>query len=401
MGNIPAIIVGSGLSALGAARLLGRAGITAYCYGQPQHEAYSRWYTPVPDLDLEQARPERLAAYLATCPLDTAVLIPASDAAVRAITLLPPDLQARFPASVSAQRSAEQLTDKALFAEMLERLGEPGPITRRIDCIEDLQALPETAFRGSFLKPTDSGSFMARFGVKGSAVTSRADAITKADVALSEGYRLVLQEYIPSTLDPEGQGPRTDHILIDGFIDRHGRITALFARRRLRMFPLDFGNTSYMVSIPITEVPEAAASLAHIAQALPCRGIVSGEFKQDPRDGVYKLLEINSRAWWFVEYAGRCGVDVCTMSYLDALDLHVEPALQYRTGAKFAHAYYDFHAIRALHREGRLGYGEAARSWIGAQDPWFNWSDPLPAMVDLAKRIDARRRRSVNRPQTA
>ena len=138
------------------------------------------------------------------------------------------------------------------------------------------------------------------------------------------------------------------------------------------------------------EVPQAARSLQRIAQHLGCRGIVSGEFKQDPRDGAYKLLEINSRVWWFVEFAGRCGVDLCTMSYRDALGQKIEPIETYETGAKFVHAYYDFHATKAMLRTGKIGALAAAKSWFNSQEPWFNWTDPMPAVHDTIKHFKRR-----------
>lgn len=395
IGDIPVVVVGSGLSALGAIRLLRRAGITAYVFGTPQIEARSRFYRAAPGSAPDRVRPEHLAGYLAGAPMERAVLLPASDAAVTAIGNLPKVLAERFVASVSRPAVADQLTDKALFGEMLEDLGVPAPKTRRIDAIGDLERIPEDEFAGAFLKPVDSGRFMARFGVKGKRVSSRQDAIVKAMSALAEGHRLVLQEYIPTTQHADGSGRRADHVLIDGFIGADGVMKAMFARRRLRMFPLDFGNTSAMVSIPVAEVAEAARSLTRVATGLGCRGIVSAELKQDPRDGIYKLLEINSRVWWFVEYAGRCGVDLCTMSYLDALGLPIEPVKSYREGARFVHAYYDFHALKAMRRAGRISLGEAAASWIGAQEPLFNWSDPMPALVDLGQHIATRLNKSI------
>jgi predicted ATP-grasp superfamily ATP-dependent carboligase len=357
----------------------------------PEIESRSRWYRPAPGSNVANASPANLASYLAGCPLERAVLLPASDAAVTAIANLPADLAQRFPACIVSSTITDQLCDKAIFSEMLQRTGVPGPITRRIDSLEDIEAFPQTAFVGAFLKPTDSARFMDRFGVKGIRVASREDAFAKARQPLAEGHRLVLQEYIPNTTG-KADGKRADHILIDAFVDRNGKIKAAFARRRLRMFPLDFGNTTYMVSIGPEQVPGPMAALQRIAQDLGYRGILSGEFKQDPRDGVYKLFEINSRLWWFVEYAGRCGVDVCEMSYRDALGQPVEEVTSYKLGAKFVHMYYDYHAVVALIRAKQLGVWEAASSWFGAQEPFFNWTDPAPFFYDLKERLALRSR---------
>ena len=401
MAEVPAIVVGSGLSVLGALRLLGRAGVRAYVFGVPQIERHSRWYRPAPGSDPLTATPDRLAAYLASTPVERAALIPASDAAVRAIATLPPELRKRFPASVPSLAIADQLCDKAQFADLLERIGIDGPLTRRVDTLADLSGLPEPVFAGAFLKPADSARFMARFGAKGFRVTSRDDALAKAAPALAEGIKLVLQEYVPFTREPEGKGPRGDHVLIDGFVDRSGVIRGMLARRRLRMYPPEFGNTTHMVSIPLREVPGPVDALGRIVAHLGHRGIFSGEFKQDPRDGKYKLLEINSRVWWFVEYAGRCGLDVCAMSYLDALDERVPDVPTYKLGAKFVHAYYDWHAVRTMRDEGRLGLIAAVRSIAGAQEPFFNWTDPLPAVRDALGHLDLFRRFSRTRRETA
>jgi len=47
--------------------------------------------------------------------------------------------------------------------------------------------------------------------------------------------------------------------------------------------------------------------------------VFSAEFKFDERDGLFKILEVNARPWWYVDFAARCGVDVCRMAYRDAL----------------------------------------------------------------------------------
>src|SRR5262245_20846213 len=45
----PAVVIGSGLGALGALRLLGRAGVPVYSLnGVPSFESKSRWHRPLP-----------------------------------------------------------------------------------------------------------------------------------------------------------------------------------------------------------------------------------------------------------------------------------------------------------------------------------------------------------------
>ena len=185
---------------------------------------------------------------------------------------------------------------------------------------------------------------------------------------------MVVQEYVA--------GPGSNHYLIDGFVDAGGTVRALFARRRLRMYPPDFGDSTHMVSVSLSEVEPAVASLRTILTAVGYRGIFSGEFKRDERDGLFKILEVNARVWIYVEFAGRCGVDVCTMSYRDALGLPVNEPAAYRTGVRLVSPYLDLAAVRSAWRKGQMSPGMWLRSWAGAQQPTFNLSDPLPAIAD-------------------
>ena len=89
-----------------------------------------------------------------------------------------------------------------------------------------------------------------------------------------------------------------------------------------------------MQSVPLSEVAPAAESLTALLDRLAYRGVFSAEFKKDSRDGQFKILEINARPWWYVEFASRCGVDVCTMSYRDALDLPVTSVTDYQAGRR-------------------------------------------------------------------
>ena len=125
-------------------------------------------------------------------------------------------------------------------------------------------------------------------------------------------------------------------------------IKALFARRRLRIYPPDFGNSTAMVSIPLDDVQQAVDSLRTVLHAVGYRGIFSGEFKRDPRDGRFKLLEINTRPWWFIDFAVRCGVDVCRMAYDDALGAAGHRCEQYKVGATCVFPYYDFFAVQPM-----------------------------------------------------
>jgi predicted ATP-grasp superfamily ATP-dependent carboligase len=95
---------------------------------------------------------------------------------------------------------------------------------------------------------------------------------------------------------------------------------------------------------------------------------------------VFKIVEVNARAWWYVEYAARCGVDVCRMAYDDALERPVAKLTTYAVGRRLVFPYYDYPACLAESRRSGLTRAAAVRSWLGATQPVFQLDDPKPGL---------------------
>jgi predicted ATP-grasp superfamily ATP-dependent carboligase len=163
------------------------------------------------------------------------------------------------------------------------------------------------------------------------------------------------------------------------------------------MYPPPFGNSTLMVSIELDEVRDAVQSLDTLLGSVGYRGIFSAEFKRDARDGLAKLIEVNIRPWWYVEFATRCGINVCALAALDALEQEVPPLSTYKVGKRCVFPYYDLSAIRRAQVEGTLGWWKGLRSWLGAYQPVFRWSDPLPALLGSFRLLGTRIARSVGR----
>jgi D-aspartate ligase len=277
---------------------------------------------------------------------------------------------------VAPVEALDILVDKARFASTLDRLGLPHPSTRLLESVHDLDFVSDKVLQSSFLKPVHSQQFFARFGVKAFRIADKTTAQVRLRECIDAGFQVMLQEYIP--------GPPTNHYFIDGFVDRNGAVRALFARRRLRMSPPDFGNSTLMISVPLQDTADAAATLGKLFADIGHRGIFSAEFKKDLRDGVFNLIEVNARPWWYVEFASRCGVNVCVQAIRDALGEPVDTISDYAVGRRCVFPYYDWQAVRADQSAGRLGLLGWAQSWLGPYQPIFRWSDPLPAVGEIA-----------------
>jgi D-aspartate ligase len=378
------LALGSGIPVLGVLRAL--SGPNTDVVTLPDVDRVtrrSRWFRAGPSA-LSGMKPDALPQALESLPVPT-VLMACSDLWVRTVAALPAESRTRYPASVAPVGALDLLVDKARFGGTLDRLGLPHPATRLIKSVRDLDLISDTTLLSSFLKPVHSQQFFARFGVKAFRIADRSSVQDRLRECLDAGFQIMLQEYIP--------GPPTNHYFIDGFVDRDGVVRALFARRRLRMSPPDFGNSTLMISVRLNETRDASATLKTLFTDIGYRGIFSAEFKRDPRDEVFKLIEVNARPWWFVEFAARCGVNVCKMAIRDALGEPVETISEYAVGRRCVFPYYDLQAVRAELSAGRLGLLGWALSWLGPYQPVFRWSDPLPAIGEVATLIGQRVRR--------
>ena len=379
-------MLAGGVTALGVLRAFARQGIPTFVHPNSQdYLRHSRWYRPLLERSREHHLPPPSASALADAlkrsGLEQAFLCACSDEWHRIVAEFSESKDPRFVSAVPSRAALDALQDKAGFAQLLERLGVPMPATRLISTKGDIAELPPTNGTFYFLKPTDSQKFQVRFGVKGFRVRSAVEARTRLDEVADAKLGVVLQEYIP--------GSFTEHHFVDGYVDRTGAITGLFARRRVRIYPPDFGNSTAMLSIPLQQVGGAVESVRRVFDSVNYRGIFSAEFKRDPRDGLFKLLEINTRPWWFIDFAVRCGVDVCRMAYDDAQGQTVHAAKEYKVGAACIYPYYDFFAAQPLLRSGSLSWLRWSSELMRAYQPVGCWDDPLPGIAGFTSIVTA------------
>jgi len=376
----PALLLGSTYTVLATARALGRFGVPVYCPADSLGYIASsrRIQKHSPEL-LSLPEFTSLRAYLEKSSLPHAVLIPCSDHWVREIASLPEDLKARFPSSSPSTEVISILLNKARLATFLQEHHFPAPLTLVLHSEEDISRWPEDRFENAFLKPCDSQRFHALYKRKAFRVHSRPEAETLFRMTTEQGIAMVLQEYLP--------GPASRHYFIDGFVDRHAAVRALFARHRLRMYPPDFGDSTYLRSIPLSDLDGTAERLCELLSALRYRGIFSAEFDHDLRDGQFKLLEINARPWWMLSSATDCGVNVAIQAYRDALGLPVETVNSYRMGVGWVNLGNDARAAWPLIRSRSLSFGALIWSWLTSRKAIFRWSDPLPSLTILKLRL--------------
>jgi predicted ATP-grasp superfamily ATP-dependent carboligase len=184
---------------------------------------------------------------------------------------------------------------------------------------------------------------------------------------------LVVQELIP------GSDERLVYFCF--YLNREGAPLGIFAGRKLRVLPPGLGSASVAESM---DDPELTRLSIDLLTKIGYRGLGGVEFKRDPRDGVYKLIEFNARFGLWDSLGARCGVNLAYIAYRDALGLSVEPRLWYRTGVKWISFERDAAAYNGYRKRNELTAVKWLRSLRGEKQ-WavLAWDDPRPFLSSV------------------
>jgi len=360
----PAVVLGGGATTgLGAIRSLGRAGVTVYHIEEEQSLAkYSKYcneYFVFPGTAHNKNELKRMLLRLQPRMNDVAVVFPASDLYMFVLSDLVNELPA-YHLPIVKKKVAEILLDKRRFYQSLMKSNVAHPTTDFPENLEDVSKIGKKISYPTFIKPYFSESF-ERFRRKGFVANSEAELLEYFALLRRLGINCMIQEII--------QGPQTNHVFLDGYFDRDSNPKAFFARRRMRMWPLDFGNSSLCVSVRASEIAPLKEILFKYLRSISWRGIFSAEFKMDQRNGVFKLLEINSRtSGWFNTLSARCGINIMLVAYLDAIGRETRYSEDYEAAVKWVHLENDLESTIHMFMNGDLSMGEWISSLRGKKD---------------------------------
>jgi predicted ATP-grasp superfamily ATP-dependent carboligase len=144
---------------------------------------------------------------------------------------------------------------------------------------------------------------------------------------------------------------------------------------------MDFGRFStYVESVDEPQVVEPAVRLL---AAMGFDGLVEVEFKQDPRDGKFKVLDVNPRVWGWHTLCWRAGVDFPYLAWLLAKGEPV-PEAQGRAGERWIRMGADLPMAIQEILGGRLSLRSYLKSLCSPLEfAMFAWDDPMPGLFGL------------------
>jgi predicted ATP-grasp superfamily ATP-dependent carboligase len=136
--------------------------------------------------------------------------------------------------------------------------------------------------------------------------------------------------------------------------------------------------------VETADLPGLREPSVRFLRAIGYHGLVELEYKQDPRDGVHKLLDVNARTWGYHTLGAAAGVDFPYLLFRDQLGLPVGP-VRARADVRWVRLLTDLPNAARDVRAGRLRVGPYLRSLRQADtEAVFSLRDPLPGLYELA-----------------
>jgi predicted ATP-grasp superfamily ATP-dependent carboligase len=242
------------------------------------------------------------------------------------------------------------------------------------------------------VKPLASHLFFQRFATK-LFVAHDADELMRAvECVEATGLEAEVQECIPG---PDGQV-----VQYAVYVDAKGEPVAERAYRKLRQAPPGFGVAS---AAELVDAPELREPTLSLLREVGWRGIAAAEFKRDPRDGQFKLFEVNGRCFLAHRLLRKAGVDLPFLAWSDAVEGSPRKCRDRDWPGVWQHLYDDArYAIRRLGTPPRrvlralVRYPARPRTYaVGSR------SDPRPFLAQwnfVGRRVQAMRRRMDTNP---
>ena len=374
--HIGAIVIGGDFQGLGIVRSLGQQCVPICIIDDEPSIARFSCYTThivkVKDLRDERRTVDTVLDVGRRLGLEGWVLYPTRDETVAAFSRYRPRLMEYFRVPTPDWSTVQWAWDKRNTYHLAQKLAIPTPQTwypRDLDELERIEAdLPLV------IKPAIKEHFIYTTKAKAWRVNNHTELVKrwKQAAALVGPDEVMVQELIP------GDG-RQQFSYCAFFKDGHA-VGSMIAQRR-RQHPPEFGRASTFVEtidLPLLEILSE-----RFLQAIDYYGLVEVEYKLDPRNGQYKLLDVNARTWSYHTLGLQAGVDFPYLLFADQCGETLEPC-RAQTGVRWIRLITDLPTGALEILGGHLNWQIYLQSLRGIHvESVFCCKDPLPSLAEL------------------
>ena len=374
---VGAVVVGGDYQGLGIVRSLGRRGVPVCVVDDEmsisRFSRYSTHFVRLANLRDEREAVDALIEVGERLGLHGWVLYPTREELVAAFSRNRSQLSKLFRVPTPEWSSVQWAWDKRNTYRLAKELGIPTPATYYPENIDQLAELDGLTAPFA-IKPAIKEHFIYATKAKAWCANSHAELRTlfqKASELVGPG-EVMVQELIP--------GGGMQQFAYCAFF-RNGEAIGKMVARRRRQHPLQFGRASTFVET--VDVPVLEELSERFLRASNYYGLVELEYKLDPRDSQYKLLDVNARTWGYHSLGARAGVDFSYMLYADQVGLPVSRCKS-QSGVGWVRMTTDLPAAFMALLGGDLDLKSYVRSLTNCNvEAVFSHEDPLPGLAEV------------------
>ena len=375
-GKVGAVVVGGDYQGLGIVRSLGRHGVPVCIvddeYSISRFSKYASHAFKIPNLRDERSALSALLELGRRLELHGWILYPTRDELVAAFARYRSELSEVFRVPTPDWEVVKWAWDKRNTFNLAQQLDIPTPLTC---CLDGVDGCSKVEFEPPFaIKPAIKEHFVYATKAKAWRADSRdeMESLVRKASEFMDPSELIVQEVIP--------GGGNQQFSYCAFF-RDGRAVGSMVVKRRRQHPLQFGRASTYVET--VEVPILEELSQRFLKTVNYYGLVEVEYKLDPRDSQYKLLDVNARTWGFHSVGTSAGVDFARMLYLDQIGQPVV-SCKGQPGIGWVRMTTDIPAAFFACLGGDLDLRSYLRSLrTCSTEAVFSSEDPIPGLVEM------------------
>jgi len=373
----PVIVLNMFHTGLGIAHQLWRTGVRVVGLSADPHifGNFTRAceVRPAPN---SQDNPEQLLEFLLhiAAELEGAIVFPTRDADILFLDRFRADLEPVYKLAIPPRQVLFRTINKSALAEAAVAANILTPQTTVVSTKAQLNRAMHAIGLPCVVKPTCSihwrqDNNWTRLGARKAFRADTPEELRRLYDRVSLVHsEILLQEWIP--------GEDNQLAIWGGYVSDHGFPMAYFTARKIVQSPSGFG-TGCVVETDC--LPELHGMSLTLCRALHYCGIAEIEYKLDPRDGHFKLIEMNPRHWDWHELGQACRVNLTWAAYRSLTGLSHRPMVPTSRRAQWIaeDALLMYGASSAC--QGNFRWLRPILAMVGRQSfSIFSWRDPMP-----------------------
>jgi predicted ATP-grasp superfamily ATP-dependent carboligase len=297
------------------------------------------------------------------------MIIPTSDSDVLILSKHARELEKYYYLPIPAYETVQKLVNKKIFYKLLAKMDIPHPKTYFPESLAELRKKGLETKYPYLIKPTYPGPFYREFGRKNFVIQSPRELFWAIARLRDKNLEVMIQDIVPGN----------EIYMFYTYFNKKSEPLAICGYDKIRQFPDDFGSGSFcrsnLRSSPLKECIQ-------LLKAIEYHGFAEPELKRDPRDGKYKLLEINARTTTENRLAAACGADVEYISYLEAAGRLMKTPLAFQSGVFWIDEFVELSSCWKRLRSKEIGIEEIIRTF-GPRKVYSvaAWDDLAPFII--------------------